>query len=301
MSYGRLHNLFLIRPDLAVLWFGGKGSPPPPPDYAGAAVAQGAANKETAIASAHLNNPNVINPNGTQMWTDGATPESRPTLTQSLSPAQEALYNKENQAKGLLGDLSISGAGSLNQVIGKNLDLSGAPQAPGSADATRNAVINAMMGRVNEDTARNRDQTNSDLVAAGIHPGSKAYDDRMAMIDRGYNDARQQAIIAGGSEAQRDFGMDTQRRKDKIAEILAGRQTPLNEITALMSGSQVNNPFAVPGAAQNTNIAPPPIFGAAQAEGQAGMNSFNQSQASRNAGLGGLFQLGAAGISAFPW
>ena len=41
-------------------------SPPPAPDYAGAAKEQGAANKDAAIASAKLNNPNVINPYGTQ-------------------------------------------------------------------------------------------------------------------------------------------------------------------------------------------------------------------------------------------
>lgn len=204
------------------------------------------------------------------------------------------------QTKQQLGALGGQGATALQGVIGKQLDLSGAPAAPGDASATRNDVINAMMSRVNEDTANQREQRNSDLIAAGIRPGTKAYDDAQNLISRQYNDARQQAILAAGQEGQRDFSMDTQRRKDAIAEILAGRQTPLNEINALMSGSQVSNPFAVPGAAQNANISPAPIFGATQAQYGADMNAYNANQASNSAMMGGLFSLGGAALGS-PW
>ena len=273
-------------------------SPPPAPDYAGAAVAQGQANKEAAVASSLLNNPNVSNPYGTQTWTGGED-GTRPTLTQNFSPEQQALYDQGIKTKMQLGDLGTQGATALQGVIGKQLDLSGAPAAPGDAQATRDQVINAMMTRVDEDTARSRDQKNSDLIAAGIRPGTKAYDDQMQIINRGYNDARQAAITAGGAEAQRDFGMDTQRRKDAIAEILAQRQTPLNEVTALMSGSQVSNPFAVPGAAQNTNVAPAPIFGATQAQGQADANKFNAQSASASSTNAALGTAAAAAMMMF--
>lgn len=278
---------------------GKSSSPPPPPDYAGAAREQGAANKEAAIASSRLNNPNVFNPYGTQTWTEGATPDSRPTLNQTLSPEQDALYQQQLQSKGLLGDLGIQGAQSLKGVVGRSFNLSGAPSAPGDSAATRDSTFNAMMGRVNEDYGRQTDQKNSDLIAAGIRPGSKAYDDSMALIDRGRNDARQQAMIGSGAEAQRDFGMDSQLRRDAIAELLAQRQTPLNEINALMSGSQVSNPFAVPGASQGTNIAPPPIFGAAQAQDQYNTGVYNAQQASSNSALGGLMGLGGSAMNAY--
>lgn len=266
-------------------------SPPPAPDYAGAAAAQGAANKDAAIASSRLNNPNVVNPLGTQTWTEGATADDRPTLTQTYSPEQQALYEQSMRSKGLLGGLGEQGATALQGVVGKELDLSGAPAAP-TSQGSRTDVYDAMMTRINEGTTASKDQKNSDLIAAGIRPGTKAYQDAMFGIDRGFNDARQQALIAAGAEGQRDFGMDTQARKDSIAEILASRQTPLNEINALMSGSQVSNPFAVPGAAQNSNIAPAPIFGAAQAQGAADMNAYNASAAGNNAMMSGLFSLG---------
>jgi hypothetical protein len=272
-------------------------SPPPAPDYASAATAQGIANKEAAIASARLNNPNVVNPYGTQTWTEGATAEDRPTMTQTFSPEQQALYEQSMQTKGLLGGLGTQGATALQGVIGKQLDLSGVPGAPGSAEQTRQGAYDAIMSRVNEDTTGQRDQRNSDLIAAGIRPGTKAYDDAQNQISRQYNDARQQAILASGQEGQRDFTMDTQRRKDAIAEILAGRQTPLNEINALLSGSQVSNPFAVPGAAQNSNIAPAPLFGAATAQQQANMQGYNASQAQGNNMMSGLFSLGAGALS----
>ena len=274
-------------------------SPPPPPDYGAAATAQGAANKETAIASSRLNNPNVVNPLGTQTWTE-AGDDGRPTLTQTFSPEQQALYQKSLESKGLLADLGTQGATALQGVVGRQVDFSGAPAAPGGAQGSRDDVFNAMMSRVNEDYGRSADQANSDLVAAGIRPGTKAYDDRMNLIERGRNDARQQAIIGAGAEGQRDFTMDAQARKDAIAEILAQRQTPLNEINALMSGSQVSNPFAVPGAAQNTNIAPPPIFGAAQAQYGAQADAYNAA-AQQQAGLtSGLFSLGAGALGS-PW
>lgn len=276
---------------------GGKNDSPPPPDYAGAAVAQGQANKDAAIASSRLNNPNVINPYGTQTWREGATADSRPTLIQTLSPEQQALYAKQLQTQGLLGDLGISGATALQDVIGRNLDLSGAPSV-GSYDDTRKRVIDATMSRVNEDYGNQTDNTNSSLIAAGIRPGTKAYDDRMALLQRGRNDAYQQAEIAAGNMATQAFNTDTQRRKDTIAEILAQRQTPLNEINALISGSQVSNPFAMPGAAQNTNISPPPLFGAAQAQGQADMNAFNAQQAQNANIFGGLTSLGGSAMIA---
>ena len=276
---------------------GKSSSPPPAPDYAGAAAAQGAANKETAIASNLLNNPNVVNPYGTQTWTGGGSGE-RPTMVQTLSPAEQAKYDQESRVAGLLGGLGEQGARSLEGVVGKALDFSGMPAAPTSTGARQDAY-DAIMSRVNEETMQGKDRKNSELIAAGIRPGTKAYQDAMFAIDRGANDARQQAILAAGQEGQRDFTMGTQQRKDAIAELLAQRQTPLNEINALMSGSQVNNPFAIPGAAQNANIQAAPVYNAALQQGQYDTDVYNQHQASSNATTSGLMGLASAAAMAF--
>lgn len=271
-------------------------SPPATPDYVGSAKAQGEANLESARATAKLANPNIINPYGTQTVSYGAGGDPDVgTVTQTFSPEQQSLYDKSTQTKGLLGDLGITGATALQGVVGKELDLSGAPAAPTSSGQTREDVINAMMSRVNTDTTNQRDQKNSDLIAAGIRPGTAAYSTAMDQIDRQYNDARQSAITAGGAEASRDFGMDTQARKDSIAEILAQRQTPLNEINALMSGSQVSNPFAANlGYQAGANVQAAPIMQATGLMGQAGQNQYAQDVGSSNSTKAGLASMAAA-------
>jgi len=306
-------------------------SPPPAPDYVGAAQQQGQQNIETARVGSKLNNPDVVNPYGEQRVTYGSgfnqqgydtdmanyntalekynrdlafwkknpylsmggdplgafdlagffssdpVPRPKPkaptkpnydsyilgdpnrlTITQKFSPEQQKIYDQQVRVKQLLGGLGEQGATSLQGVIGKPLDFSGVPSMPGDANATRQKVIDAMMTRVNEDTDVARETANSKLIAAGIRPNTDAYQVHMRGIDRAYNDARNQAFLASGQEASRDFGLDSERRRQAITELLAQRQIPLNEITALMSGSQVQNPFAMPGfgGAQTPQAAP---------------------------------------------
>lgn len=337
-----------------------KPSPPPAPDYVGAAQQQGQNN----IDMAKMQNPNVVSPYGTQTVTYGGPPEQNqanfdpqaylnanpdvaaavardgkgyfdtgrnqwidpvgsawehyqnygmkegrqyttkegatgniPTITQTLSPEQQKLFDQQNALKGLLGSLGTQGAKAMQGLIGSRLDLSKLPASPGNADATRAKVIQAMMSRVNEDTANQRDNLNSDLVAAGIRPGSKAYDDRMNLVSRQYNDARNQAYLASGQEASRDFAMDTQRRAQGLSEMMTERQMPLNEITALMSGSQVNNPFTVPGYSP-MNPQGTPYMQALQGQSGYATDLYN-AQAAQAGGINsGLFGIGSAGLMA---
>ena len=270
-------------------------SPPPAPDYAGAAREQGAANLEAAVAQGKINNPNVYSPYGTQkvVWGEPGTPtEHTPTLYQDFSPEQKALYDQSNKTKLLLGGLGEQGATSLQGLVGKRLDLAGLPALPSSGADTRNRIYAAMLDRVNQDTAIAKNNLNSDLIAAGIRPGSKAYDDRMHLTDRAYNDARNQAYLASGQEASREFGLDAERRRMALGELLASRQTPLNEITALLSGSQVANPFAMPGYAQNTQVAAAPIFAGTKAAGDWESGLYNAQTGYAGNLASGLFSLG---------
>ena len=71
---------------------------------------------------------------------------------------------------------------------------------------------------------------------------------------------------------------------------------PLNEITALMSGSQIQNPQF--GAYQGTNVQAAPLFAAAQAQGQADQNTYNQQMAASNANTAGLYSLAGTAATA---
>ena len=63
-------------------------SPPPAPDYTGAAQAQGAANLDAAVATAKLSNPNINSPYGSQTVTYG-----NPQFNQSAYDSAMAKYN----------------------------------------------------------------------------------------------------------------------------------------------------------------------------------------------------------------
>lgn len=305
-------------------------TPPAPPDYQAAARTQGTENRETALYNSQLNNPNVTNPYGTQTVTYGSfdqpaydqamedynfrlrrgdqnlTMPSRdqfrlnpnaPNITQTFSPAQQAIFDQQNQAKLGLGTLANTGIGSLGQVIGQNVDLSGVSAVPRSGQVNQR-VIDAMTSRVMEDYDRKRNEANSQMIAAGLRPGSQAYDDAMQLIQRGENDARQQAVLAGYDQGNKAFGQEAQSRAMELADYYAGRQTPLNEITALMSGSQVANPFTVGGYNPSGNAQAAPLFGATQALGDWNTGLYNARAAQQGNLQQGLFGLGAAGMMA---
>ncbi len=287
-------------------FFLGGGKPPPAPDYVGAANAQGKYNLLAALQTGMMNNPNVVNPFGTQEVTwakqtndKGKTIGYLPTIKQKLSEIQQRLLDKGQESKLSLADAGISGSKNVAELLKSGLDFSSLPGAPKNSGQRRDDVINAMMSRVNTDIGTKRDQANSDLIAAGIRPGTKAYDAQMELINRQENDARQQAILAGGQEATRDFGLDSQARQQALAEMLTQRQTPINEINALQSGSQIDNPFAG-GLGYNGagNVQPTPIANAMANQGQAAINQYNAQQAFQNsninAGAGLLGSLGSA-------
>ena len=219
-----------------------------------------------------------------------------PTIRQEFSPSQQKLFDQTNAIKTALGGLGIQGAESLKGIVGEPVDFSGAPAMPGPAEDTRNKVIDSMMSRVDQDTAIAKDNLNSELIAAGIRPGSTAYDNKMHMIDRSYNDARNQAFLASGQEATRDFGMDSERRRQAITEMLSQRQIPLNEITALMSGSQVSNPFAMPGYGNVGSPNPAPYFAAQNMLSGYNTDLYNAETAAAANQQAGAMGLGSAAI-----
>lgn len=326
-------------------------SPPPTPDYKGAAIAQGQASVDAARTTGKLNNPTVISPYGTQTVTYGggfdqagydkamqaydaskkaqgdawrrwdaggrsgafndpgviAAPDrnrfitgdpDQVTVNQTWAPELKELFDSGNRAKKGLSDLAVQGTDLARGVLDKSLDFSALPARPGSAEDTRTKVLNAMMGRVNEDANRQERLLQSDLAARGISTNSDAYRDAMALEGRKRTDAANQAYLASGQEMTRDFQTDTQRRRDALAEMLTQRQTPINEITALMSGSQVQNPFSTPGFAQNAQVQAAPLFAAQNMLGDYNTDLYNARAAQAGNLQSGLFGLGGAGIGA---
>lgn len=262
----------------------GKPKAPPAPDYTGAAAAQGAANKEAAIVGAQLGNPNVTNPYGSQTVsyrTDPTTGNPVPVVNQQFAPEQQKIFETEQALQQKLGMLGLGAADLAGNTVNQPLDFNA---TLGTQAHGRQGVIDAMMSRYDTDLGQRREQINSDLIARGIPPGSKAYEVEMDRLSRGRNDALQQATIASDSKA-----MD--ERRQAITELLAQRQVPLNEISAFRSGSQIA-PLQFSNVA-GQNVGSAPIFGATQAAGQAAMDQYGIKTGTYNNMLSGLFGLGA--------
>ena len=97
----------------------GKSSPsaPPPPDYAGAAAAQGAANEATARLQGRMSNPNVIGPLGSQTVTFGTPTFNQAGYDQAMSAYQtnpRGEFPRESQYSGEDGFDSTGYGNAMN-------------------------------------------------------------------------------------------------------------------------------------------------------------------------------------------
>jgi len=152
-----------------------------------------------------------------------------------------------------------------------------------------------------EDRSRYGDQFG--MAQFGMSEDQRRYGDAMAQQQFG----NQQAIqgrgdaIAGTQFAQQQSIFDAQdnARARALQEQLALRNQPINEITALMSGSQVNTPQF--GIAQSAMIPTTDFAGITQQGFSNQMANYQQQNANYQAMLGGLFGMGSAAITAgFP-
>lgn len=289
---------------------GKQASPPPAPDYAGAAREQGVANVEAARTSARLSNPNIIGPLGTQTVTyEGDTP----TVRQTLTPESQATLEAQQQVDKQLAQLGLQGIGSVRNVLtspfasqteslNTTFDLSGLPRAPVNAGTTAQEAI---LARLEPSITRSRAALETQLANQGIARGSEAYTGAMSQQTQQENDLRSQAALQGigidqaarqqaAAERQAAMTFENQARAQALQRELALRGQPLNEVIGLMGGSQLMMPqFQGYSGAQ---AAPAPIFGAAQAQGAADMQRFGIEQAGLNAQMGGLGSLAGSGL-----
>jgi hypothetical protein len=288
-------------------------TPPPAPDYAGAAVAQGASNLESARATAKLSNPNTYTPYGTQLVSyDGDVP----TIRQTLTPQAQQTLEAEQRVQTSLANLGEKGTQMASTVLDKpfafggpavqtSLDTSNIARMPVNAGTTGQEAI---MSRLEPSLARARTTTETNLVNQGLRPGTEAYDNAIRSLGEQETDQRTQAVLQGinldtaanaqgYNQALQGGQFANTAQQQALAQAIQGRQMPLNEITALMSGSQIQNPQFQ--AYQGANVAAAPTFAATQAQGAFDANSYNQQVAAQNANTAGLYSLGGSAMRAF--
>jgi len=225
--------------------------PPIPPDPGKVAKAQTGTNIASAIAEAYLNNANSTDTFGNKTTygvsdfvkvhipgPGGGTFENIPrfNVSQKLAPDQEKLRNLQEQAGINLGEIAVRQSDKIGNHLNREIDRSFLPNsvrtAPGSPNLTaasgltpnlqtqigaddfgaqRDQVVNALMSRLTPQHDRDRAALQSRLANQGVTQGSAAYNSGIDEQNRSINDARMQAVLAGGQEQSRLFGMDQQQ------------------------------------------------------------------------------------------
>lgn len=259
-----------------------------PPDPVATASAQSGANRDTAISQGILNMTNQVGPDGSLTYdkigdetlTDSLTGQSytvpRYQATTTLSPAQQALQGVTDQTEMNLASIGRDQSAKIGGILGTNVDLSN--------EAVEGRLMELGSKRLDPRFAREEEALRTRLVNQGLRPGTAAFDAEMSNFSQGRNDAYNQLALQGRGQA--------------VQEILTERNQPLNEISALMSGSQVSAPNFIN--TPQSQVGGTDYQGAVYNSYQGQMDAYKQKVASNNAMMGGLFGLagtiGTAGL-----
>lgn len=275
---------------------------PAQPDPVATAQAQGAVNKETAIANARLNNVDQYTPYGSLTYSEtGASADGTPKFRSdiALSPEQQQLLNLGNKGDIGTAQLGVDQLGRINNAVSTPFSYGGLGDAP-TADTMAQAQDKgqaAVMARLQPQWTHDQAALDTKLSNQGIQHGSEAYDDAYRQFNNAKTDAEQQAVLTGQQYAAQGQNDALARRQQNITEYGAQRNAPLNEYSALTSGTQVQNPTF-----NNTNYTgsqPADLAGNIYKNYQGDINAYNQKVATNNANTGALFQLGGMAAGAY--
>ena len=267
---------------------GKSASAPPPPDYAGAAKETAAGNLDAARANIAANRVNQYTPYGSLEYeVSGEDKFGNPMwkATQGLAPAQQQLLDYQNKTSLGLGELTGKGLGYVSNMLDNPFDTS---QLPTTGFNPSQSYQDAYMQRLQPQIAQGREALDVKLANSGIPVGSEAYNRAMMAQSQRENDLLLGATTQG-------FGVGQQARQSALQEQAYLRNEPLNTLSAVRTGAQVQGPTFVNPAMQ-ANTAGADILGATQMDFNARMGAANAQNASNNAMTQGLFSLGGAAL-----
>jgi hypothetical protein len=147
------------------------------------------------------------------------------------------------------------------------------------------------MQRLAPQLEQSRDSTAANLANQGVVPGTQAYENAMRQQSMRENDLLLGATTQG-------FGVGQQANQQAYNQAMTNYNMPLNTLSALRSGSQVQNPTFV-NSAQQATTGGADILGATQMGYNAQMGDFNAKQAAQQNLNSGLMGLGGAAMMAF--
>jgi hypothetical protein len=264
----------------------GGGAAPPPPDYRGAAVEQSAASKELATGATWANRPTINTPWGRQTWgaSAGTDPSTGLPVTKwesniDLTPEQQAALDaqqrigagKSSAAEGLLGQAT--------EGFKKPVDWAGMPAAPKGIEEAQQGAFGKMSAMLQPGRQQQSEALETRLANMGLPQGSEAYKRAKAQLGDQFAQQDKGLLAQSLAEGRADVGSQTALRQQAIAEEAQRRGMSLNELNALLGGTQVSMP-SMPGQPNSTAQAgqAPNFLGAAQSQGQYGLGAAGMNQ-----------------------
>lgn len=255
---------------------------PKAPDPVATAQAQAGVNLSTAITQQNLNMVDQVNPWGAVDYQQNGSTRFQdsfgnwvevPTFTQTttLSPEQQAIFDSSQAAQTNLANIARDQSGRVAETLSDPFSFTNQDAADWAYDLAQT--------RIAPQQARNESNLRTKLINSGIRPGTTAWDREMERLTQANTDQNNQLALNARGQA--------------FAENLAVRNQPLNEMSALLSGSQVSNPATMSGAAPQVSVGGVDYAGMVQDQYQAKM-------AQHNAMMGGLFGLAGKGMSFIP-
>lgn len=200
---------------------------------------------------------------------------SRPgqfTMTTGFSPELQKLFDRAQQP----------------------LDLSGLPQIGGEGGRQRieDAAYNRLTRFMDERYGREHETSQARLRDQGIFPGMEQYTYANREFDRtkndAYADAADRAVLAGGTEADREMQM----RRQMLSEMLGERALPFQEMASLRG--------LLPGAGGfGGGVQPAPIMDATTAQANAANQAYGVEAGQYGSMMQTGSQLGSAALMMF--
>lgn len=286
------------------------------PNYQLQAREQGIQDRQSALFNTGLNRVTQTGPTGSTSWTlrPGADPNNPQPgdyiQNTQLTGDQQALLDLREQmglgAGGLAGQAAGNvrlGAPSTEGLAPLTGGIAPTTQAtPGGYEASRRAVEQALMSRMEPGLAQSEERAKNELLQTGMERGTEGWNREMDRLSRARADAQMGAILGGGQEQSRLAGLDLaqqqqaygqgmatseadrQARMQGLTERFQLSQAPLDQYSQLYNMGLAGGPGGVsyPDYYGGGSTTAPDLMGAANNQYQAAANAANQ----RNAAIG---------------
>lgn len=245
-------------------------SPPPAPDYTGAANATAAGNLQAAQQAQQANMVNQYTPYGNLIYTEDQNSKysnGNPSYSSNidLSPTGQQLLDYNNASQLGLGAQTTNALGRVDQSLSQPFDQS---SVQGIADQSYKNYTS----RLDPQWQHQDEMTQTQLINQGLRPGTEAYDNAMRVEGQQKNDAYTQANQAAINTMPQTYQLAT-----------AARNQPLNELNALRTGAQVTNPSFNNSTPQQQTTTGANQLGAVTAQGQYAQGLYGSQVAANNA------------------